>query len=70
MTHVGRKRPQRIGTTELFLIVWHRVFAAVDEAAPALPIGSSELVNVGGGLIVVVLAIIVLDMRRATVGLT
>jgi len=39
--------------------------AAVEEVAPALPIGSSELVNVGGGLIVVVLAIIVLGVIYA-----
>ncbi|MGI9205866.1 MAG: FliO/MopB family protein [Woeseiaceae bacterium] len=41
------------------------LLAAVDEVAPALPIGSSELVNVGGGLIVVVVAIIVLGVIYA-----
>lgn len=41
------------------------LFAAADEVAPALPIGSAELVNVGGGLIVVVLAIIVLGVIYA-----
>lgn len=41
------------------------LFAAVDEVAPAMPIGSSELVNVGGGLIVVVLAIVVLGVIYA-----
>ncbi len=41
------------------------LFAAVDEVQPSLPIGSSELFNVGGGLIVVVLAIIVLGVIYA-----
>ena len=41
------------------------LFAASTEDTPALPIGSSELVNVGGGLIVVVLAIIVLGVIYA-----
>ncbi len=41
------------------------LLAAVDEAAPTLPIGSAELFNVGGGLIVVVLAIIVLGVIYA-----
>lgn len=41
------------------------LFAAVDEVTPAMPIGSSELVNVGGGLIVVVLAIVVLGVIYA-----
>lgn len=47
------------------LVMPGTVLAAVDEVAPSLPIGSSELVNVGGGLIVVVLAIIVLGVIYA-----
>jgi flagellar protein FliO/FliZ len=41
------------------------LLAAVDKVAPSLPIGSSELFSVGGGLIVVVLAIIVLGVIYA-----
>lgn len=47
------------------LLMPDSLFAAVEEAAPSLPIGSSELFNVGGGLIVVVLAIIVLGIIYA-----
>ena len=47
------------------LVVTAESHASPGEGAPTLPIGSSELLNVGGGLIFVVLAIIILGIVYA-----
>ncbi len=51
--------------TSVMLAVTAESHASPGDGAPTLPIGSSELLNVGGGLIFVVLAIIVLGIVYA-----